>query len=243
MRGVVWLYVRSLMKSLKLEPPKSRARLVCERLRDAIIDGGFALGSMIPEETLAQSFGVSRTPVREAVLKLADEGLIEVFPQSGTFVARIPLDALPEATEIRKALERTTVRLAAVNASRSQVARLRACVERQRELCAARDEEGFHRADEEFHALIAEAAGYPGFWTITQQVKVQVDRCCRLTLPVPGHIGKVIGEHEAILESIAVHDEAGAVAALEAHLEGLRVTIHDLRHAAPQFFTGTAGTE
>ncbi|NYZ17753.1 GntR family transcriptional regulator [Azospirillum sp. RWY-5-1] len=219
------------------------AAAIHRELRGQIVSLARKPGEPISEKQIAQAYGVSRTPVREAVLKLADEGLIEVFPQSGTFVARIPLDALPEATEIRKALERTTVRLAASNASRSQIARLRACVERQHELSAARDEEGFHQADEDFHALIAEAAGYPGFWTITQQVKVQVDRCRRLTLPVPGHIGKVIGEHEAILESIAAHDEASAVAALEAHLEGLRVTIHDLRHAAPQFFTGAAGPD
>ncbi|WP_109117520.1 GntR family transcriptional regulator [Azospirillum sp. TSO22-1] len=195
-------------------------------------------GDPISEKQISEAYGVSRTPVREAVLKLADEGLVEIFPQSGTFVARIPVAALPEATVIRKALEDATVRLAAERATRSQIAQLRANLERQREQDAADDADGFHESDELFHALIAEIAGYPGFWTLTQQVKVQVDRCRRLTLPAPGRIGKVIAEHQEIADAIADHDPDRAVAHLNSHLDALDVTIDDFRHAAPIYFTG-----
>ena len=112
MRGVVWLYVRSLMKSLKLEPPKSRARLVCERLRDAIIDGGFALGSMIPEETLAQSFGVSRTPVREALNLLQIQGLVVIRPQVGSFVFSPSVADIEALCRFRMILEPRAAELA-----------------------------------------------------------------------------------------------------------------------------------
>src|SRR3954468_10866898 len=91
-------------------------------LRDDIVSLRRRPGEPIIENQIAQTYGVSRTPVREAMLKLADEGLIEVFPQSGTFVSRIPLAALPEAIAIRMALEEATVRLAAERATRSQVA-------------------------------------------------------------------------------------------------------------------------
>jgi DNA-binding GntR family transcriptional regulator len=201
-------------------------------------------GEAISEKQIAEAYGVSRTPVREAVLKLADEGLIEIFPQSGTFVSRIPVCALPEASVIRKTLEQATVRLAAERATRSQIARLRACLERQHEVEAAHDADGFQEADEAFHALIAEIAeiaGYPGFWTVTQEVKVQVDRCCRLTLPVPGHIGIVIAEHEAFAEAIVDHDPDRAVRCLADHLDGLRVTIDEVRHATPVYFSGSPG--
>ena len=70
-------------------------------------------GEVISEAQIALSYGVSRTPVREAILKLSDEGLLEIYPQSGIFVSRIPVAALPEAIIIRKALEETTARLAA----------------------------------------------------------------------------------------------------------------------------------
>ncbi|AWK89675.1 GntR family transcriptional regulator [Azospirillum thermophilum] len=221
--------------------PATAATAIYRDLRHQIVSLHRKPGDPINEKQIAQAYGVSRTPVREAVLKLADEGLIEVFPQSGTFVARIPVDALPEASEIRKALELTTVRLAAANATRSQIAQLRAIVEMQHEVNARGDADGFHQSDEAFHALIAEISGFPGFWTITQQVKVQMDRCRRLTLPMPGQIGKVIAEHEAIVEAIAGHDPDRATLALSAHLDGLRVTIHDIRHATPAFFIGAAG--
>ena len=129
-------------------------------------------------------------PVREAVLRLADDGLVEVFPQSGTYVSRIPLNRLPEAIVIRKALEEGTVRYAASRASPAEIRALYANLELQGRMRDAGDHEGFHQSDEAFHALLAEISGYPGFWTVIQQVKVQVDRCRRLTLPGPGRISE-----------------------------------------------------
>jgi DNA-binding GntR family transcriptional regulator len=95
-------------------------------------------GEVISEAEIALSYGVSRTPVREAILKLSDEGLLEIFPQSGIFVSRIPLAALPEAIIVRKALEATTAQFAAERATASQVLVLHAILERQREANAAR---------------------------------------------------------------------------------------------------------
>src|ERR1700680_1824798 len=96
-------------------------------------------GEAISEAEIALSYGVSRTPVREAILKLSDEGLVEIFPQSGIFVSRIPLAALPEAIIIRKALEETTARLAAERATSSQILILHAILARQREANVAED--------------------------------------------------------------------------------------------------------
>src|ERR1700723_2271779 len=117
-------------------------------------------GEPISEAEIALSYGVSRTPVREAILKLSDEGLMEIYPQSGIFVSRIPMAALPEAIIIRKALEETTARLAAERAASSQILALRTILQRQREAETASDSEGFHQADEAFHATIAEIAGH-----------------------------------------------------------------------------------
>ena len=213
------------------------AAVIYRDLRNEIVSLNRKPGEPIAEKLIAQDYGVSRTPVREAVLRLADEGLIEIFPQSGTFVSRIPLGALPEAIAIRKALEEATVRYAAQRASRSQIAKLRANLELQKEMEAAGNFDGFHQADEAFHALIAETAGYPGFWTITQQVKVQVDRFRLLTLPVLGRVNAVIAEHTAIVDAIANHDSAAAAKALDDHLDYLQVTIADAQKANPLYFT------
>ncbi|MGY0794430.1 GntR family transcriptional regulator [Azospirillum argentinense] len=220
-----------------VRPAPRSASPIYRDLRNDILGMRRRPGEPIAEARIAQAYGVSRTPVHEAVLRLADEGLIDVFPQSGTYVSLIPVAALPEAGVIRKALEEATVRMAAIRATPGDIAQLRAALEDQRDLCAACDRDGFHEADESFHALLAEIAGFPGFWVLVEQVKVQVDRCRRLTLPVPGQMAKVIAEHDAIVEAIAVHDREASVEALGAHLDGLRLAIDDLRAAAPLYFT------
>jgi DNA-binding GntR family transcriptional regulator len=174
--------------------------------------------------------------VREAVLKLAHEGLIEIFPQSGTFVARIPLAALPEAIVIRKALEETSVRHAAQRASRRQVVAISGILELQREARSAGNRAAFHFADEAFHAAIADVGGYPGIWRLIQQVKVQLDRYRRLTLPQEGRMDRVIVEHALILARIEAGDADGAALEMAAHLDGLVAEIPDIRRLNPDYF-------
>ncbi|MBS0527806.1 MAG: GntR family transcriptional regulator [Proteobacteria bacterium] len=193
-------------------------------------------GEALSEAQIALSHGVSRTPVREAILKLADDGLIDIFPQSGIRVSRIPLAALPEAIIVRKALEETTARLAAERATTSQILALHSIVERQREADVAKDGDAFHQADELFHATIADVARHPGIWTLIQQVKVHVDRYRRLTLPQEGRITRAIKEHEAVLSGIEAHDPARARTAMEAHLERLLRDISITQTINPEFF-------
>lgn len=213
------------------------AATIYRDLRGQIVSLRRKPGDPIAEKLIAQDYGVSRTPVREAILRLADEGLIEIFPQSGTFVSRIPVDALPEAFAIRKALEEATVRYAAERTSGSQIALLQANLELQREMAASGDFDGFHHADEAFHAMIAEMAGFPGFWTVTQQVKVQIDRYRLLTLPMQGRILKVIAEHSVIVDAIAARDPVAAVRALDMHLDELQTTINEARRTNPDYFS------
>ncbi len=193
-------------------------------------------GEAVSEAEIALSYGVSRTPVREAILKLSDEGLLEIFPQSGIFVSLIPVAALPEAIIVRKALEETTARLAAERVTSSQILVLHSILERQREANAAGDRDAFHQADEDFHAAIAEVAGYPGIWSLIQQVKVHVDRYRRLTLPQQGRIGRTIVEHEAILAAIETRDRLAAGIAMQSHLERLLGDISATQNINPEFF-------
>jgi DNA-binding GntR family transcriptional regulator len=193
-------------------------------------------GEVVSEAEIALAYGVSRTPVREAILKLSDEGLVEIFPQSGIFVSRIPLSALPEAIIVRKALEATTARLAAGLATTSQILSLQAILQRQREADAADDRDAFHQADEHFHATIADVAGYPGIWTLIQQVKVHVDRFRRLTLPQKGRMTQVIAEHELVLAAIEAHDPGKAGIAMEKHLERLLGDISATQTVNPEYF-------
>src|SRR6201997_5905689 len=145
-------------RSLRKSPTKIRrgarprrttasSRIYSER-RNELVSLRRRPGEAISEAEIALSYGLSRTPVREAILKLADEGLVDIFPQSGIFVSRIPLAALPEAIIVRKALEETTAGMAAERASSSQILNLHSILERQREASATADRESFHQADE-----------------------------------------------------------------------------------------------
>jgi GntR family transcriptional regulator, rspAB operon transcriptional repressor len=210
-------------------------------LRDEIVWLRRAPGEPIAEMEIAAVRKVSRTPVREALLRLAAEGLVDTVAKSGTFVARIPLAQLPEAIVVRKALEEVTARAAAGRARRSDVLALRAVLERQEEAAAADDRLAFHRDDEAFHAAVAAAAGYPGIWTLVQGVKTQIDRYRLLTLPQPGRMRRVIREHAAVVDAIERGDADAAAAAMQGHLDGLRISMEDIRRVNPDFFYEDVG--
>ena len=111
-----------------------------------------------------------------------------------------------------------------------------AFVERQREADRAGDRDAFHEADEGFHAAISDAAGYPGIWLLVKQVKVQVDRYRRLTLPQSGRMSNVIKEHAAVATALEKRDADRAVAAMRGHLEGLEHSLPNIRDLNPEFF-------
>jgi GntR family transcriptional regulator, rspAB operon transcriptional repressor len=228
----------ALRSRLAIAPARDRtaAALVHRALRDDIVAMRIAPGEPINEKSLALRHGVSRTPVREALLRLASEHLVEIFPQSGTFVARIPVAMLPEAILVRRALESVTVRAATERADAARIAALKHLIDRQRELERRGDRDHFHAADDAFHAAIADAAGHPGIWQLIERVKVQVDRFRRLTLPVPGRMGRVVTEHAAVVAAMAAGDADRAVAAMDAHLDGLSASIADVRDINPNYF-------
>ncbi|MDN3722245.1 GntR family transcriptional regulator [Roseibium salinum] len=154
------------------------------------------------KKEITEKYGISRTPVREAILRLAEEHLVDVFPKSGTFVARIPVAELREAIVARKALEEVCVREATSRATKSQLMELRAIIQREQELADSGDEQAFHAADNAFHAGIASASGYPGIWQMIEKIRLQVERYRRLTLPQKGRMQLIVSEHTAVLDAM-----------------------------------------
>ncbi|MFE1600544.1 GntR family transcriptional regulator [Methylobacterium sp. ID0610] len=214
----------------------SAATVIRQDLRAGIASLALLPGQPINEKEIAARYGVSRTPVHEAVLKLADEGLVEIFPQAGTYVARIPYRDLPEVIVIRRALEESSARLAAEHATPAGLAGLERIMTALDAAAAAQDRETFHQRDEDFHAAVAAAAGYPGLWRLTQQVKIQVDRFRRLTLPQAGRFDRVLVEHRAVLDAIRAREPATAGAAMSAHLDGLLADLGGIAGLNPDYF-------
>lgn len=212
------------------------AMSIFDRLHASIVALELVPGTALQEKLIAEQFGVSRTPVREALIRLAEAGLVDVFPQSGTFVSRIPLSAIPEAVIVRKALECATVEMAAAIAGPDDIARLDAIIARQEAFAALGDPGAFHSVDEAFHEAIAAIARHPGIWRVVRSAKVQIDRARRLTLPVPGRMDHVIAEHRTIRDAIARHDAAAAREAMQQHLGEVIVDVRDLVQSRPEFF-------
>ncbi|TGE02711.1 GntR family transcriptional regulator [Methylobacterium nonmethylotrophicum] len=220
------------------ERPPPASAVIRQELRARIASLAMRPGEPISEKTLARQYGVSRTPVHEAVLKLAEEGLVAIFPQSGTFVALIPYADLPEAIIVRRSLEETSARLAAERGETAGLAAIDRAMEALARAARAGDREAFHQADEAFHARVAQAAGYPGIWRLVQQVKVQVDRFRRLTLPQAGRLARVIDEHGAVRDAIAARDPEAAARRMGAHVGALLADLDDIADLNPDYFEG-----
>lgn len=212
------------------------AAAIYAELRDEIIALRLLPGAPLAEKDLTEWFGVSRTPVREALIRLSEEGLVDVRPQSGTSVARIPLGAIPEAVIVRQALEGAMVELAAARGPGADVAPLARMIERQAAFAAIDDREGFHEADEAFHEGIASQAGHPGVWRVVKQAKAQIDRCRRLTLPVPGRMNQVIAEHRVILDAIRRGDIPAARGSMRTHLSAVLPDAELISREHPEYF-------
>ena len=215
---------------------RTAAEAVYAALRDDIVSLALKPGSQVNEKAIALAHGVSRTPVREAILRLAGEGLIDIVSKAGTYVSRIRLSALAETIVVRKALEEVTVRAAVAHATESQIIGLRAVLARQAEAMAAGDQAAFHLADEAFHEAIARAGGFPGIWTLVQNVKLQVDRYRRLTLPQPGRMALVIREHTAVLDAIEKRGAEAAAEAMGRHIAGLNLNLGEIHRINPDHF-------
>jgi DNA-binding GntR family transcriptional regulator len=213
------------------------SEIVYRDLREEIINVTLPPGSPLSEKDITERYGISRTPVREAILKLAEERLVDVFPKSGTFVARIPVPEIREAIVARKALEEACVREATATASKSRLMELRAIIQRERELAGTGDEQAFHEADNAFHAGIAAAAGYPGIWNMIERIRVQVERYRRLTLPQEGRMQLVVAEHAAVLDAMEQGDADAAVARMNTHLNKLEIDIDTFRDLWPDYFS------
>lgn len=219
----------------------SAAQRVYVLLRQRIVEMALLPGERIVEKDIAQEFGTSRTPVHEAVQRLAEDGLIEVRPRVGTFVAQIPLDTIEEAMFVRRSLELSIVAKAAERITPEGANKLHAILDAQAECVSRNDIVGFHATDEEFHAALAELSGYPGVWHTILQAKTQIDRFRRLTLSVEGHMGEVVSEHRDIATAIASGNPANAIASMQTHLNDVIPVLEFVRKLRPEYFTAHLG--
>ena len=205
-------------------------------LRDAIISGRFRPREAMSENRICGMFAVSRSPVRIALTRLAEDGLIDIFPQRGSFVAPIKLQQVREGHFARVALELAILREAAAHWSKACSDIAIEAVKHQKQSAREGDVWRFHTADEQFHRSFAVCAGLEGVWTTIQGVKTHLDRIRHLANPVKGHMDKVIAEHEAIIAQLDDARIDDAIVAMRQHLNSLHATIERLRPLHEDYF-------
>jgi DNA-binding GntR family transcriptional regulator len=222
-------------KSRGLDPKRQAAPQVFERLREKIIALELAPGAVLVRAELAQMFGVSQTPVRDALIKLSEEGLVDIFPQHATVVSRIDVGSALQAHFLRKAIESEVAGTLAAQRSELLVAQLRAQIEVQNALAGGDDYDKFIAADREFHRLMYVAAGVPDLYDVVRRMSGHVDRLRRLHLPAGGKAKAVVRDHKRIVEAIASGQPEAARERVREHLSGTLGQVDQLRAEHPDY--------
>ena len=222
-------------KPKTLDPTRQAAPQVFDRLREMIVALELTPGTVLARNELADMFGVSQTPVRDALIKLSAEGLVDIFPQHATVVSRIDIAQALQAHFLRRAIELEVAATLAMDPTDLLVAQLRAQVDIQAALASGDDYGRFIEADREFHRLMYLAAGVPDLFDLVRRRSGHVDRLRRLHLPSSGKAKAVVRDHKRIIEAIAAGDPEGARERVREHLSGTLGQIDQIRARHPDY--------
>ncbi|QHQ35123.1 GntR family transcriptional regulator [Algicella marina] len=205
-------------------------------LRSAILDLTFPPGRVLRKGTLCDRLGVSRSPVSDAITRLATEGLLDVIPQSATRVRRLSLVDLREESFLREAIETAAVRKVAEEREEAALEQLSRNFRLQCLLVEDGDFRGFFEADEAFHTLILGFTGYRKLASALSQMSLNIRRARLLLLPEANRPAETVEEHDAILAAIRDRDPDAAAQAMRFHLGQLISRIEPLEKRHPDYF-------
>lgn len=211
--------VTEVLSPSSLDLEGSLVDQVHKALRAVIVEMRLRPGSALSEKEIGACLNVSKTPIREALIRLVEERLVTVVPKSGTRVALIDIERFREGCFARLHIEVAAAAQAATLRSDGHINQMKANFSRQREALEREEYWSFFLCDEQFHALILKAAGLPGLIPIMKLAKVEVDRIRSLRNRLGVRRTEiVIREHEAIVEAIAARDPGRASQAMRDHL-------------------------
>lgn len=219
----------------RLDRSRHAAPQVFERLRDMILSLELTPGTVLSRTELANRYGLSQTPVRDALMKLGEEGLVDIYPQHATVVSQINVSSALQAHFLRRSIELEVVRTLAERRDAALVAQLRATIASQTELLDLKNYEQFSLLDQAFHRQMYEAAEVPQLWDLVRRLSGHIDRLRRLHLPVEGKTLAVVRDHTEIVDAIGNGDVDAAQAALRKHLSGTLSQIDQIRTSHPNF--------
>jgi len=227
--------IQDVIPPLRLDRARHAAPQVFDTLRELIVGLALPPGTVLPRNELAERFGLSQTPIRDALMRLEEEGLVDVFPQHATLVSRISLASARQAHFLRRSLELEVVYLLASAPDADLLARLQGHIDQQARELAREDFSAFVAADRAFHHAMHVAAGVESLWQLQQRTSGHVDRLRRLHVPEAGKAQRILKDHQAVLAAIAAGDPAAAQARLREHLSGTLAQVEEISLRYPDY--------
>ena len=214
----------------------SLGQRVYQTLRQAILSLAYRPGEILRKPDICEALGVSRSPVADAVARLQVDGLVDVIPQAGTFVARFSMQEIREGAFLREAIEVAAIERVAPVISDEQLQRLRRNLTVQAALVADGDIPGFYALDAEMHEMLLSFTGFAKLAQVSDTAWLHVNRARQLILPVPGRVAATLAEHGAILAALEAHDAGAARDAIRGHLRQLIIYLEPLERVRPDLF-------
>ena len=213
---------------MKITRPKSLTEIAVAELRMRIIDGRLQLGEALSENAIAAELGISKTPVREALLQLKLEKLVDVLPQRGTYVFRMAPGQIAMISELREILETSAVAAAMARNHEALVERLSAVLEDMRAAFERDDNAAYRVLDGEFHQAMIELAGNPYLSDAYAQVGFRT-QALRARLSDEEGLNRIsFQDHREMLRLIKARELASLQALIRAHINQTRQMYLDL---------------
>lgn len=207
-------------------------------LRERIINFDLPPGTILSRDELAKYYGVSQTPVRDALIRLADNDLVTIHPQSKTLVAKIDTQKLVSIHFLRVSVEIEVARTLALSPNAEALRQVQSILKLQTALLGADpDTAMFADLDRQFHQSLFSAAGVEDLFDILTTKLGNLYRCQRLELPRSGKMQDIISAHTAIIEGITGGNPDTAAAAVREHLSGTISRINVIRQEHPEYFS------
>lgn len=216
---------------------RSTADIIFEQLRDQIMSLEILPGTKLSEAEVANRFGVSRQPVREAFNLLGNLDLLVIQPQKASRVRSFSLSNIRAARFARLAIELEVAKMAIENWSDVYRPGFERNLAAQTKILQAPDAGAYHQLDAEFHRLIADVAQVPFAFEQIRQYKSHVDRICVLSLKQPHEMADLVTDHSSIFEHLTKGNAEGIEATLRLHLSRIGHTIQAVQAKHPNYFS------
>lgn len=220
------------MKTKPIEHHQTLREKILETIREAILKGDLKPGEKVAEPELAERFGISRTPIREAFRQLESEGYLTVVPRKGAVVAALSEKDVQEYYEVKSILEGYAAELAAAKLTEKELGKLESVNERLKQLAEAGDVKAFYKIHHEFHETFLKAAGNSKLYDLIIQLGLKFSRLRMASLSVHGRMAISVAEHDKLLDAFRHHDGKAAEALVKKTAAiGGRVLLESMAHS------------